>query len=189
MSKNNQIFIRKYLNIIQSSLQLDNENIEKIIKLKNTILKTKLKKSKIIIFGNGGSSAIASHFSVDMIKNCNINCVNFNEYDLITCFSNDFGFDNWIKKILESQLEKGDIVILISSSGQSKNMINAAKFIKKRGNKLITLTGFNRNNQLKKLGTINFWINSKIYNIIENFHQIILLLINDLISLKLKKLK
>ena len=115
--------------------------------------------------------------------------MNFNEYNLITCLSNDFGYENWIKKTLEFNLKKNDLVILISSSGKSKNMLKAAQYIRQKNNKLITLTGFDKNNPLKKLGNINFWVDSKVYNIVENFHQIILLLINDLTHLKLNNLK
>ena len=84
------------------------------------------------MFGNGGSAAIASHFSLDLSNNFNIKCLNFNNAELITCFSNDFRYENWIKKVLEIHMEKKDIVILISSSGKSKNMIKAAKYIKQK---------------------------------------------------------
>lgn len=190
MSKNSDFkFIKKYIKILSSLISFDQDSLNKIINAKDLIIQTKKKKAKIIIFGNGGSSAIASHFTVDMIKNSGIECVNFNEYDHITCMSNDFGYENWIKKTLEFHLKKDDLVILISSSGMSKNIINAAKFLKKKNNKLITLTGFNKKNLLQKYGNINFWINSSVYNIVENAHQIILLLINDLTSLQLKDLK
>ena len=61
-------------------------------------------------------------------------------------------------------------------------MINAARFIKKNKNLLITFTGFNKNNQLKKIGDINFWVNSRIYNIVENIHQCWLLMLVDYIK-------
>ena len=63
-----------------------------------------------------------------MTKTGNVRCVNFNESDLITCFANDYGYENWVLKAIEFYSDKGDIVILISSSGESQNMINAAKF-------------------------------------------------------------
>ena len=69
----------------------------------------------------------------------------------------------------------GDIVILVSSSGKSKNIINAAKFTKKNRNILITLTGLDEKNPLKKLGDINFFVKSKNYNVVESIHLIILL--------------
>ena len=71
------------------------------------------KGGKLIIVGNGGSSAIASHASVDFTKAAGIRAVNFNESDLLTCFSNDYGYENWVKKALEFYVDKDDIVILI----------------------------------------------------------------------------
>ena len=135
-----------------------------------------------MIFGNGGSAAIASHVSVDLTKNANIRCVNYNEADLITCFSNDYGFEKWIEKAIEFYADPEDILILISSSGKSKNMLNACNAAKsKKISKIITFTGHDKNNPLSKLGNINFWINSKAYNFVENTHQIWLLTICDLI--------
>ena len=135
-----------------------------------------------MIFGNGGSAAIASHFSVDITKNAKIRCTNYNESDLITCFSNDFGYERWIEKAIEYYGDKGDALILISASGNSKNMINACKAAKKKKLKtIITLTGFDGNNRLYRLGDINFKVNSKSYNLIENAHQIFLLSLVDLI--------
>ena len=80
--------------------------------------------NKAIIVGNGGSSAIASHFSVDLIKNASVRCINSNEADLITCFANDYGFDDWIKHAVRLYGEEGDILIAISSIGKSKDIIN-----------------------------------------------------------------
>ena len=104
--------------------------------------------------------------------------------NLITCLANDYGFENWIKKSIEFYGDKGDCLIIISSSGQSQNIINACIQAKKsKFNSIITLTGFKKNNPVKKLGKINLWINSKSYNYVENIHQILLLSIVD--SLKL----
>ena len=142
----------------------------------------KKNKKKIMIFGNGGSAAIASHASVDLTKNANIRCVNYNESDLITCFSNDYGYDRWVEKAIDFYADEEDIVILISSSGKSKNMLNACKAAKnKKIQKIITLTGHEKNNPLSQLGDINLWIDSKAYNFVENTHQIWLLTVCDLI--------
>ena len=153
-----------------------------IINVSNALIKG----NKILIFGNGGSAAIASHFSVDMTKIGDIRTVNFNESDLLTCFSNDYGYENWVKKCIEFYADKGDLVILISSSGESQNMINAAKLTKKKKLKLATFTGFKSNNRLSKYGDINFWVNSKIYNHIENIHLYWLLMLTDFASKKFK---
>ena len=79
------------------------------------------------------------------------------------------------------------MVILISSSGMSKNVINAAKFLKKNNFDLVTFTGFKNNNLLRKYGCVNIWVDSEVYNIIENIHQIYLLsIIDSLAKVKLK---
>ena len=79
---------------------------------------------------------------------------------------------------------KDDVIILISSSGKSKNIINAAKYAKKNNIYLVTLTGFKKNNPVSKLGNQNLWINSTEYNVIEMVHHIWLLSIVDLIQTK-----
>ena len=76
-------------------------------------------KQKIFIIGNGGSSAISSHVSVDLSKNLNMSAMCFSDADLITCFSNDYGYENWYKEALKRHVKKKDAVILISSSGIS----------------------------------------------------------------------
>ena len=176
--------IKKFLNKYTSTyISLVNDQLiskNKITKFYNLCGHIKKNKKKIIIDENGGSAAIASHFSVDMTKNAGIRCINFNESDLLTCFSNDYGYDRWVEKSLQFYADAGDLIIIISSSGKSKNMINAVKFAKKKGHKVVTLTGFNKKNQVSKLGDLNFNINSKNYNQIENLHQFILLTMVDL---------
>ena len=184
--KNLDLFIKKYNNDFLNLAKIDQITIKKIRKLYHLILKVKKKRNKIIIAGNGGSAAIASHFSVDMTKVGNVRCINFNESDLLTCFSNDYGYENWTKKALNFYADKGDLIILISSSGKSKNMINAAKFAKKKNYHLVTFTGFGGRGALSKFGNLNFIVNSNKFNHIENVHQYWLLSIVDLISVTKK---
>lgn len=179
-------FLKSYQQEYTSLTKIDLNLRIKLLKLYKLFLNVKKNKKKIMIFGNGGSAAMASHFSVDMMKIGNIRTVNFNEADLLTCFSNDYGYENWVKQCVEFYSDNGDIVVLISSSGESQNMINAAKLIKKKKLKLATFTGFKNNNRLSKYGDINFWVNSKIYNHIENIHQYWLLMMTDLASKKFK---
>ena len=179
---------KKYLNNLSSKIIPSDSVLENIIKIKKLVLKAKKTNSRVLIFGNGGSAAIASHVSVDMTKNIKVKAMNFNEADLITCFSNDYGYEKWIEKAIEFYGNKGDVLILISSSGKSKNMLNACKAARrKKIQKIITFTGNNKNNPLSKLGDINLWVNSNIYNHIENTHQIWLLAVCDLI--KINKIK
>jgi D-sedoheptulose 7-phosphate isomerase len=183
MIKRDTKFLDKYFDDFKKLINFNSDEIKKkLINLKKIFITTKKNKKKILIFGNGGSAAIASHFSIDLTKNAKIRCTNYNESDLITCFSNDFGYERWVEMTVKYYGNKGDVLIVISSSGKSKNMINgcvAAK--KKKFSKIITLTGHSKNNSLKKLGDINLWVNSKAYNYIENIHQFWLLSLVDLV--------
>ena len=82
---------------------------------------------KIIVVGNGGSAAMASHIAVDFTKAAGIRAINFNEADLITCFANDYGYEYWVAKALEAYADLGDLAILISSSGKSLNIVKGAE--------------------------------------------------------------
>ena len=97
---------------------------------------------KIIFVGNGGSAAMASHLSVDLTKAANIRAINFNEADLITCFANDYGYENWVARALEAYADEHDVVVLISSSGKSPNIVNGVSQARKLGTPIITLSGF-----------------------------------------------
>lgn len=179
---NNRIFINNYINDFSEKVKNSNFYIKDFIYLIKIFKKYK-NKNRVHIFGNGGSASIASHFSLDLTNNSNIKCLSYNDPSLITCYSNDFGYDNWVYRAVNKYGNKGDLLILISSSGKSKNMINAIKAARiKKFNKIITLTGFHKNNPLKKKGDINLWINSKEYNIIENIHQFWLLMLVDILK-------
>ena len=175
-------FLKSYFKELNNLLNFSNDELEKLSLVSKILVNTNKIKKKTLIFGNGGSAAIASHFSIDLTKNARIRCTNYNESDLLTCFSNDYGYERWVEKTIEFYADKEDALILISSSGKSKNMINAIRAAKKKGIKnIITFTGHKKNNPLSKLGKINFWINSKSYNHVENSHQVLLLSLVDLI--------
>ncbi len=169
-----------YRNSINSILsKVSKEELNKSI---NLIKQTNKNKGKIYIVGNGGSSSIASHVSVDLAKVARLKSSTFNNSNLITCFANDYGYENWVKEAIKAYMNKNDMIILISSSGRSKNIINAAKYCKNKSIKSITLSGFKKNNPLSKLGLVNFHINSNQYNFIEMSHHIILLYFVDFFS-------
>ena len=175
------------LNAVPTSVDLTTaaENtVNSVVHVKNISVRSQVNPMDFI-FGNGGSSSIASHFTTDMIVNNNIKVFNFSDANLLTCFANDFGYENIFSKIIEYYGAKGDLLILVSSSGQSKNHLKAAAKAKlKNFFKIVTLTGFKKNNPLSKRGQINFWIDSKKYNHVENSHQVILLSLIDLIKNK-----
>lgn len=175
-------FIKSYLEDFSDLLKPNDELIEKLISVRNLLEEFRKNNKKVLIFGNGGSAAIASHFSVDLTKNARLRCVNFNEADLITCFTNDYGFEHWVEKAIDFYGDEGDLLIVISSSGCSKNMLNGVKAARNGNFKsVVTLSGFDEDNPLNKLGDINFWVDSKAYNFVENIHQIWLLTIVDLL--------
>ena len=126
-----QTFLKNYFSDLKKLIN-ENEYIDKLLLVKNILKSVSSNKKKTMIFGNGGSAAIASHFSVDLTKNAKIRCTNYNESDLLTCFSNDFGYENWVQKAIEFYADAGDALILISAGGNSKNMVNAANFAKKK---------------------------------------------------------
>lgn len=177
--KYNEYFRNYSTSIFKLLEEVDTDLIDESI---NLIKKTKISKNKVYIVGNGGSASIASHVSVDFIKVAKIPSSTFNNSNLITCFGNDFGYENWVKEAIKSYTDKNDLIILISSSGKSQNILNAANYCKENSINLITLSGFSKENPLSKLGNINFYVKSNIYNYIEMAHHIILLSIVDIFS-------
>ena len=170
-----QNIIKEYQNLINKDI------IEKIILTKKIIEKQNKLGKKIIFAGNGASASIASHCALDFTKQAKIRSICFNDAAFITAFANDYNYNHWVEKALHFHGKPGDIAILISSSGSSLNIINAAKYCKKNKIFVITFSGFNNTNALNQIGDINFWLDSKAYNIIESVHQIWLLMLCDLI--------
>jgi D-sedoheptulose 7-phosphate isomerase len=171
------LFFKTYFSEISQRLQ--ELNAEKLEEIANAILEVSSDKKKLIVIGNGGSAAMASHVAVDFIKAGGIRAINFNEADLITCLANDYGHENWMSKAIEFYADSNDLVILISSSGKSPNILNAAIQSKNMGLTLVTLSGFEQENPLRQLGDINLWVDSKSYNIVEMTHHIWLLAVLD----------
>ena len=175
-------FLRSYLNDFSNLVKPNKDVVHKLVKVADLLKDVKAEGKKILIFGNGGSAAIASHFSVDLTKNASLRCINCNEADLITCFANDYGFERWVEKAVDFYGNEGDLLIVISSSGSSKNMLNGVRAARNGKFKaVVTLSGFDNDNPLCQLGDINLWIDSRAYNFVENIHQVWLLAIVDLI--------
>ena len=179
----NSRLIKNYNNNFLKLATIDHEVEKKIILTIKKLKIIKNNKKKVIIVGNGGSAAIASHFSVDMTKNGEIRCINFNESDLLTCFSNDYGYQNSFKEIIKSQINKNDLCVFISCSGESKNVVNAAKYCAKIGIRFVSFTGFDKNNSLKKISNISYYVDSNNYNVVETVHQTALLSIVESLSI------
>ncbi|MBU1152838.1 SIS domain-containing protein [bacterium] len=145
--------------------------------------------SKLIFIGNGASAAISSHQATDFWKNGGMKAIAFNDSSLLTCISNDFGYKYVFEKPIEIFADSGDILLAISSSGRSENIIRAVDMARAKDVEVITLSGFKDDNPLRQLGNINFYIPSSCYGHIEVLHESISHCILDIIIQKDKESK
>jgi len=125
---------------------------------------------KIIFIGNGGSASIASHMAIDFWKNGRIKAVSFNDPAQLTCLGNDYGYEHVFEKPIEFFAEPGDVLVAISSSGKSENIIKGVKAASSRKIHVITMSGFNKDNPLRKMGGLNFYVPSDSYGFVESIH-------------------
>ena len=172
-------FYQEYFCGIASCIRSIEQDPLTLLSTTQLLHKTRERGGKVILVGNGGSAAMASHVSVDLVKVSGLRAVNFNEADLITCFANDYGYEHWVEKALEFYADPNDLIVLISSSGKSANILNGAIKAKQMKLALITFSGFAADNPLRKLGDINFWANSQAYNVVEMTHHVWLLALVD----------
>ncbi len=135
--------------------------------------------NKVMFVGNGGSAGISGHMAIDFAKNGGVRSVTFNDASSLTCLGNDLGYDQVFAKQVEMQGLPGDILIAISSSGESKNILAAVSQAKAMGCECITLSGFAPGNRLRGAGATNFYVGSGVYGFVETAHQAILHAILD----------
>ena len=153
-------------------LKLEIERIKPMVPALERIVS---KFKKILILGNGGSNAIASHISQDYTKKLNKQSFTFSDSSRLTCYINDYGMENAYSQYLKEFADPETLIILISSSGNSDNIINAAKAAIDLKCTIITLSGFNKNNKLNKIkSALNYWVDSNDYGEIECAHEIFL---------------
>lgn len=173
--------IKNYLNdtiklISLISVRLGNKHSDLTVGIETAcglIEEVRGEKKKVIFIGNGGSAGIASHMAIDLWKNGGIKATAFNDSALLTCLSNDYGYEHVFSKPIETFAEAGDLLIAISSSGNSLNILNGVKAARAMGLKVITLSGFKPDNKLSILGDINFYVPSMEYGPVEVLHQFI----------------
>lgn len=145
------------------------EEITRLIKV------TKEEGGNVWFLGNGGSSAIASHFSQDLLNKHQIKSNVISDASLITCLANDYGYDNVYEITLKVLSGKDDLLIVISSSGESENLLKCADLAQNTGMKLITLTAFKSGNQLwRKPANVSAYIPTSEYGKAEIGHAALL---------------
>lgn len=135
--------------------------------------------SQVFFIGNGGSAAIASHMTADFMKNGGMNTYSLYDSAVTTCMGNDYGYEYIFSKPLEFLLRADDLLVAISSSGNSQNIINAIEVAKRKKGAVITFTGFEANNKVKQLGDINVYVPCGEYGMVESIHNLILQQIVD----------
>lgn len=125
---------------------------------------------KVIFIGNGGSAAVASHQAIDYWRNGGFPATAFNDGALLTCISNDFGYEQVFSKPIATFAQSGDIVFAISSSGKSVNILAGARQATQMGCYVITLSAFQPDNPLRQLGDLNFYVPTMAYGFAEITH-------------------
>jgi D-sedoheptulose 7-phosphate isomerase len=134
------------------------------------------RRSKLYFVGNGGSAAIASHMAADFTKAGGFSAFALNDAAALTAWSNDCGYEKSYVSQLHNHLDNGDVVIAISSSGASRNIIDAVDVDHQGPHEFdrITLSGFNPGNPLRAKGDLNFYVPSHRYGVVEVVHLMIL---------------
>ncbi|HEY4254951.1 MAG TPA: SIS domain-containing protein [Chlamydiales bacterium] len=134
----------------------------------------------VYVIGNGGSAGIASHFANDLLKALHIPSQTLYDSNLMTCLSNDLGYEHVFSFPLKKLLKSNDLLVAISSSGKSPNILNATQVAIEHRIPLITLSGFFPSNPLRAQGSLNFWIDRSDYGLVESAHFILLHSLIDL---------
>jgi D-sedoheptulose 7-phosphate isomerase len=137
--------------------------------------------NKLMVIGNGGSAAIASHLATDYTKNGGIRTQAFNDGSMLTCLGNDLGYENVFAKQIAMFAQKQDLLIAISSSGKSPNILNGVAAARAAGCAVATFSGFQPQNPLRGLGDVNFYVASDQYGFVEILHLTLCHAILDLL--------
>lgn len=143
---------------------------------------------KIFVIGNGGSAAIASHVVIDLQNVMKLPAQTIAESAVTTCISNDYGYEYVYSRPLNLLAQEGDLLIAISSSGKSLNILNACKVMKQKKGVIVALSGFNSDNPLREFGDLSIWTGSQDYGLVETAHAFILHAWVDLAKEQLKSL-
>ena len=150
------------------------------------VLEIKKTEGTIFFIGNGASASMASHIAADMVKNGGVRAQVFTDLSQVTAVSNDLGFQDVYAEPLRWYMKQGDMIVAISSSGNSPNIIRAVNEAKKLGGIVITLSAMSEDNAIRKLGDLNFYVIAKTYGMAETAHAAILHYWMDLVEAERK---
>jgi len=140
----------------------------------NLLQSIKDNNQSVFIIGNGGSASIADHFAIDFTKNAGIRAYSLSGAASITTYANDFGYAEMFSKALEHHSRQGDLLIAISGTGTSPNILNACDYARRNSMHVLTFSGFNENNELSKKGDYNFWVDTSAFGYLEIIHSLLI---------------
>ncbi len=149
--------------------------------LVDTFTHHKKRGSQLFFIGNGGSSAIASHMTADFMKNGGMNTYSLYDNAVTTCMGNDYGYEYIFSRPMDFLAREGDLLVAISSSGNSANIVNAIETARCKGAAVVTFTGFEPDNRIRQMGDANVYVPCRKYGIVESIHNLILQQIVDVI--------
>lgn len=185
--ENYQTYIEKLIHCLQG-IQISEENGEQcgnqeeaFHKLIELFDQTRRLQNRLFFIGNGGSAAIASHMTADFMKNGGMKTYSLYDNSVTTCMGNDYGYEQIFSRPLEFLANEGDLLVAISSSGNSKNIVNAVLVARDKRMQVITLSGFQRENRISRLGKYNVYVPVCHYGMVESIHNLILQQVVDFI--------
>jgi len=142
--------------------------------LREITVRVRGNRGTIFLVGNGASATMASHMAADLAKNARLHTEVFSDLSLITAISNDMGYENVFSEPLSRRCRKGDMLVAISSSGRSPNVLKAVDLARRRGLTVVTLSAMKPDNPLRRKGTLNFYVPAPTYGFAESCHAVIL---------------
>ncbi len=174
-------YLEELIDCIKKAKITSKKGDESIQAIVDGFTNVKQRNGKVFFIGNGGSAAIAMHMTADFMKNGGIRTCSLYDSSVVTCLSNDHGYEEVFSRQLEFLATKEDLLVAISSSGKSQNIINAIESARKNQAKVYTLTGFKEDNPVREMGDINIYVPIEKYGIVESVHNLILQEVVDVI--------
>ncbi len=165
-------------NISGTQLEID----EGFKRWRDMTIKLRSQAGTVYLIGNGASASMASHFAADLSKNARVHTQVFSDLSLITAIANDLGYENVYAEPLKCRMKKNDLLVAISSSGNSPNIIRAIDQARQQQGKVVTLSAMDEDNTLRGLGDLNFYVPAQTYGPAESCHATILHYWMDLVT-------
>jgi len=159
---------------VRDSQGIDLEVDEGFTRLTELTFRMHAKDATIYYLGNGASASMASHFAADMAKTGGVKTMVFTDLSLLTAVANDISYEDVYAEPLKWHMKRKDMVVAISSSGNSPNIVRAVVQAKKLGGTVITISAMSEDNAIRKLGDLNFYVPAKTYGLAETAHAAIL---------------